>query len=41
MEWTDEKGNKLDPKKEIMEQEKRMIEGFIKDNNLIELDLLK
>jgi GLPGLI family protein len=41
MQWTDEKGNKLDPKKEIMEQEKRMIEGFIKDNNLIELDLLK
>lgn len=39
--WYDEKGNKLDPKQELIKQEKRMKENFIKDNNLLELDLLK
>lgn len=41
MEWVDEKGNKLDPNKQIKEQEKRMKDSFIKNNNLLEIDLLK
>ena len=39
--WFDDKGNELDPKQEIIKQEKRMKESFIKNNNLLELDLLK
>lgn len=38
--WFDDKGNELDPKQEIIKQEKRMKESFIKNNNLLELDLL-
>lgn len=39
--WTDEKGNILDPNKQMKDQEESMLEGFKKNNNLLELDLLK
>lgn len=39
--WTDENGKVLDPNKQIKSQEENMLEGFKKDNNLLEIDLLK
>ena len=41
VEMRDENGKSLDIKKLLLEEEKSMLENFKKDNNLIELDLLK
>ena len=41
IEMKDQNGNDMDMKKTLINQEKRMKEGFIKNNNLLELDLLK
>ncbi|MBL7878427.1 MAG: GLPGLI family protein, partial [Chryseobacterium gambrini] len=38
---TDEKGNKLDVEDMIRERERKVKEDNAKDNNLLELDLLK
>lgn len=41
VEMTDKNGKVLDIKKALIDQEKSMKEGFKKDNNLLELDLIK